>query len=177
MINEIIAFLGRRGEFFYISVFMLLIFLIFLISWLIEPRRLINGVLFTIFLISMFSWITVMIHKSTSRGLQRAYGLLVLAVLFGIALLLIFAWIFLFWNAYFVWKYESHTLPNLLTLFSGFVALIFSLIFIFGPGRYLPHWLSALLASIPAIAIYLGLVLYNFLVNLLLYQIYPRRYK
>ena len=91
MINEIIAFLGRRGEFFYISVFMLLIFLIFLISWLIEPRRLINGVLFTIFLISMFSWITVMIHKSTSRGLQRAYGLLVLAVLFGIALLLIFA--------------------------------------------------------------------------------------
>ena len=49
MLNEIIAFLGRRGEFFYISVFMLLIFLIFLISWLIEPRRLINGVLFTIF--------------------------------------------------------------------------------------------------------------------------------
>lgn len=26
MLNQIIAFLGRRGEFFYISVFMLLIF-------------------------------------------------------------------------------------------------------------------------------------------------------
>ncbi|MFR4788811.1 MAG: hypothetical protein ACLUAN_00310, partial [Lactobacillus acidophilus] len=69
MIQEIIAFLGRRGEFFYISVFMLLMFFIFLISWLIEPRRLINGVLFTIFFISVFAWITVMINKSTSRGL------------------------------------------------------------------------------------------------------------
>lgn len=49
--------------------------------------------------------------------------------------------------------------------------------FLFGPGQYLPRWLSVLLASIPAIAIYLGLVLYNFLINLLLYQIYPRRYK
>ena len=177
MLNEIIAFLGRRGEFFYISVFMLLIFLIFLISWLIEPRRLINGVLFTIFLISMISWITVMVHKSTSHGLQRAYDLFVLAVLFCITGLLIFAWLFLFWNAYFVWKYESHTLPNLLTLIFGFIALILSIMFLFGPGQYLPHWLSALLASIPAIAIYLGLVLYNFLLNLLLYQIYPRRYK
>ena len=177
MIQEIIAFLGRRGEFFYISVFMLLMFFIFLISWLIEPRRLINGVLFTIFFISVFAWITVMINKSTSRGLQRAYNLLLLIVFFGIILILVFAWLFLFWNAYFVWKYESHTLPNLLTLFSGFIALIFSVIFILGPGRYLPHWLSALLASIPAIAIYLGLVLYNFLVNLLLYQIYPRHYK
>lgn len=45
-----------------------------------------------------------------------------------------------------------------------------------GPGKYLPRWLSLALASIPAIAIYLGLVLYNFLVNLLLYQIYPRTY-
>lgn len=177
MIQEIIAFLGRRGEFFYISVFMLLMFFIFLISWLIEPRRLINGGLFTIFFISVFAWITVMINKSTSRGLQRAYNLLLLIVFFGIILILVFAWLFLFWNAYFVWKYESHTLPNLLTLFSGFIALIFSVIFILGPGRYLPHWLSALLASIPAIAIYLGLVLYNFLVNLLLYQIYPRHYK
>ena len=51
MLNEIVAFLGRRGEFFYISVFMLVIFFVFLISWLIEPRRLINGVFFTIFLV------------------------------------------------------------------------------------------------------------------------------
>ena len=177
MINEVIAFLGRRGEFFYISIFMLLIFFVFLISWLVEPRRLINGVLFTIFLISVFSWVTVMMHESTSHNLQRAYDLLILIIFFGIAVLLAFAWIFLFWNAYFVWKYESHTLPNLLTLITGFIALIFSVIFIFGPGRYLPHWLSALLASIPATAIYLELVLYNFLLNLLLYQIYPRHYK
>lgn len=177
MLNEIVAFLGRRGEFFYISVFMLVIFFVFLISWLIEPRRLINGIFFTIFLVSLLSWTTVMIHKSTSHGLQRAYDLLFLVALFGITALLIFAWIFLFWNAYFVWKYESHTLPNLLTLIIGFIALIFSILVLVGPGRYLPHWLSALLASIPAIALYLGLVLYNFLINLLLYQIYPRHYK
>lgn len=146
MLNQIIAFLGRRGEFFYISVFMLLIFFAFLISWLIEPRRLINGVLFTIFIVSMLSWITVMVHKSTSHGLQRAYDLLVLAALFGIVLLLIFAWIFLFWNAYFVWKYESHTLPNLLTLITGFLALIISIIVLLGPGKYLPRWLSLALA-------------------------------
>ena len=72
---------------------------------------------------------------------------------------------------------KVHTLPNLLTLIVGFIALIFSILVLVGPGRYLPYWLSALLASIPAIALYLGLVLYNFLVNLLLYQIYPRHYK
>ena len=177
MLNEIIAFFGRRGEFFYISVFMLVMFFVFLISWLVEPRRLINGVFFTIFLASVVIWVTVMVHKSTSHGLQRAYDLLVLAAFFLITALLIFAWLFLFWNAYFVWKYESHTLPNLLTLIFGFVALILSLMFLFGSGQYLPRWLSVLLASIPAIAIYLGLVLYNFLINLLLYQIYPRRYK
>jgi hypothetical protein len=55
---------------------MLVIFFVFLISWLIEPRRLINGVFFTIFLVSLLSWTTVMIHKSTSHGLQRAYDLL-----------------------------------------------------------------------------------------------------
>lgn len=177
MLNEIIAFLGRRGEFFYISIFMLVIFFVFLISWFIEPRRLINGVFFTAFLISLVVWTTVMIHKSTSHGLQRAYDLLVLAVFFTITILLIFAWLFLFWNAYFVWKYESHILPNLLTLIFGFIALILSLIFLFGPIHALPHWLKALLASIPVFAVYLGLVLYNFLINLLLYQIYPRRYK
>lgn len=177
MWNEIIAFLGRRGEFFYVSVFMLLMFFIFLTSWLIEPRRLINGVFFTIFWVSVVIWSTIMVHKSTSHGLQRAYDLLVMVVFFATIVLLTFAWLFLFWNAYFVWKYESHTLPNLLTLISGVLALILSLMFLLGPGKYLPHWLSALLASIPAIAIYLGLVLYNFLVNLILYQIYPRRYK
>ena len=57
------------------------------------------------------------------------------------------------------------------------MVLIFSILVLVGPGKYLPHWLSALLASIPATALYLGLVLYNFLLNLLLYQIYPRRYK
>lgn len=177
MLNEIIAFLSRRGEFFYISIFMLGMFFIFLLSWLIEPRRLINGVLFTFFVISALAWLTVMIHKSTSHGLQRAYALLVIACFFITGLLLIFAWAFLFWNAYFVWKYESHTLPNLLTLILGIVVLILSLIFLLGPGKYLPRWLSALLAAIPAIAIYFVLVLYNFLINLLLYQIYPRRYK
>lgn len=176
MMNEIIAFLGRRGEFFYISVFMLAMFFIFLLSWLIEPRRLINGILFTIFWIAAIVWLTIMIHKSTSHGLQEAYGLFITACFFITAVLLIFAWAFLFWNAYFVWKHESHTLPNLLTLILGIVALIFSLIFIFGPGKYLPRWLSILLAAVPTIAIYLGLVLYNFLINLLLYQIYPRRY-
>lgn len=59
MLNQVLAFLERRGEFFYISVFMLLIFFIFLISWLIEPRRLINGVLFTIF----FSFYAFMDHR------------------------------------------------------------------------------------------------------------------
>lgn len=176
MLNEIIAFLGRRGEFFYISIFMLGMLFIFLLSWLIEPRRLINGILFTIFIISALAWLTIMIHKSTSRGLQRAYSLFVLACFLGIAALLIFAWLFLFWNAYFVWKYESHTLPNLLTLIMGIIALIISLIVIISPGKYLPNWLRTLFAAIPAIAIYLGIVLYNFLINLLLYQIYPKRY-
>lgn len=45
-----------------ITTFMMLVFLgLFLLSWLIEPRRLINGLIFTAFGLSFLIWTAILI--------------------------------------------------------------------------------------------------------------------
>lgn len=170
-------FFLQNQIFSFLSIALVVILFIFLFAWLKEPRRLINGVLFTIFLITLFIWITFVVFAAKISLLESIYELMILLILLLIFLLVSFSWIFFFWNAYFVWKYESHTLPNLLTLLIGIGLVIIWIISLFGPAKYFPHWFNALFAAAPAIAFYLLLTMYNFFVTGLLYQIVPRHYK
>ena len=174
--TEFLHFFEQNREFAYLSLFLSLSLLAFLISWLIEPRRLINGILFTINLLIFAVWLTIAVFSTHLKALQAAYSILILLFIFIIFLVVTFAWLFCFWNAYFVWKYESHTLPNLLTLLLGIGLTIVWIVSILGPDKYLPSWLNALLTAAPVIATYLGLVMYNYLLNLFLYQFVPRHY-
>jgi uncharacterized SAM-binding protein YcdF (DUF218 family) len=149
---------------------------VFLFAWLREPRRLISGVYFTIFLGCFALWITFLIFDSKQRILTAIYGFIVLMIIMAFVLLILFAWVLLLWNAYYVWQRESHTLPNMLTLILGLALVCFSLYVIFSPARYFPQWLNWLVMPIPALLVYVSIVAYNFLINLLLYQFVPRHY-
>lgn len=151
-------------------------FAVFLTFWLKEPRRLVNGILFTIFLIMLGIWLTITIISTSLRPLILAYMILLGLFIAAITLLAAFSWLFFLWNAYIVWKRESHTLPNLLTLFIGIAILVAWIIALFGPFKSFPSWIRILLYAPTVVIDYLLFVAYNFLVNLALYQIVPRQY-
>lgn len=175
MINTL-HFFEQNREFTYFSIALTISLLTFLFSWLIEPRRLINGILFTIFIILFAAWLTIMIFSTHLKTLQMVYGGLALLFILLVMLIVTFSWLFCLWNAYFVWKYESHTLPNLLTLILGIGLIVVWLISLLGPAQYLPRWLNVLLVAAPTVGFYLALTMYNFLANLILYQFVPRHY-
>lgn len=149
---------------------------IFLISWLIEPRRLINGFIFSIAFLIFLSWFAVLIFSQNNKALIYTFGSLAILLFLSISLLVVFSWAFFLWNAYFVWKYESHSLPNLLTLFIGIALVLLWIIERMGLLHHLPQWINLLLTAATTITVYLAIVMYNFLINLLLYQFTPRGY-
>lgn len=174
--HEIFQLLQQNRQFSIYSALMILLIFTFLVSWLVEPRRLINGTLFTFSVLAIAVWFSLLVFATNLKTLKQVFAIVVLGILFLSAIIATFSWLFFLWNAYFVWKYESHTLPNLLTLFVGIALIIAWVIAISAPAKYLPDWLSTLLTAAPAIAIYLLCIMYNFLVNLILYQFVPRRY-
>ena len=90
------------------TLLMFMFLLLFLFSWLIEPRRLINGLIFTAFGLTFLTWAAILIFSQHNVILTSSFSFIALAFLFGIFFLVTFSWIFFLWNAYFVWKYESH---------------------------------------------------------------------
>ncbi len=159
------------------TLLMFMFLLLFLFSWLIEPRRLINGLIFTAFGLTFLTWAAILIFSQHNVIFTSSFSFIALAFLFGIFFLVTFSWIFFLWNAYFVWKYESHSLPNLLTLIIGLFLVGLWTLYRLGVFHKLPSWLHSLVAGAALIAFYLLFVMYNFLLNLVLYQIVPRRYK
>ncbi|WEV70845.1 YdcF family protein [Lactobacillus sp. ESL0785] len=168
--------LSSNGPFTIISVILLISLIIFLAAWFKEPRRLLNGILFTIFILLLGIWLTVLVIATNLHALLIIYATLLGLIVVAVALIVAFSWLFFLWNAYFVWQKESHTLPNLLTLFIGLALIIMWLIVLTGPFTAAPNWLKVLLYATPAVVLYLLLVAYNFLINLALYQLVPRQY-
>src|SRR5699024_9008672 len=76
------------------SLIMFIFFSLFLLSWLIEPRRLINGLIFTAFGISFLVWSAILIISQHNPLLTTSFSFLALAILFGILFLLTFFWLF-----------------------------------------------------------------------------------
>lgn len=157
----------------------LLLFAIFLLMWLQEPRRLVNGITFTIFFIAFLTELAILIFSTGNYIFIVTMGLLFLLIVGAIVLTLGVMWILLLWNAFIVWKRESHTLSNMLTLFLGIflIAIWFINIFMAGRAKFLPDWFNTFISGLPVIGVYLIICSYNFLLNVLLYQFYPRRYK
>lgn len=172
------ASLGRLiGAVLIIGAIMLVFLGIFLYSWLKEPRRLINGILFSLFFGVFLVWLAVLIFNTGNESFIMFMGLLFLALWGLLLLILIMGWALLLWNAVIVWKRESHTLANMLTLFLALFLIAIWAFNLLNTSRFLPDWLNVLLGSIPTIGTYLVFCSYNYLLNVLLYQFVPRNYR
>lgn len=146
----------------------LLFLVIFLISWFIEKRRLLNGLLFNLFLISLLAGLTgfgLSAHLTPVTVFVGFIGLLlILFVMFGIYALIFF----LFWNARQVIHREGHSLANLLTLILACALTAFMLITFFS-GSY-PEWAKWTLNWLTILGVYVLMTFANFLTVTLLYQ-------
>lgn len=140
-----------------------------------EKRKLSNGLLFNVFLVSFGGYLGLL-------AIQTQDSLLILflvSVLFGLLLLALVGLyaliIFLYWNALIVWRKEGHSLANLLTLFLA-VGLTALLILDYVSGHFLPSWMASLFSIIPILLGYFAIVFYNFLTISILYQFNRPRY-
>ena len=155
-----------------------LVFLgIFLYSWLKEPRRLINGILFTLFFGTFLVWLAVLIFNTENQIFISVMAILFIIIFGTITVVLIMGWALLLWNAAIVWKRESHTLANMLTLFLALFLIAIWAFNLLNTSRFLPDWLNVLLGVVPTIGTYLVFCSYNYFLNTLLYQFVPRNYR
>lgn len=163
----------------YLGLGTLIVFGIFLYLWLKEPRRLLNGITFTIFFIVFLTELAVLIFSTNNMLFIVIMGTLFVSIIALIGFIMVIMWALLLWNAILVWKRESHTLSNMLTLFLAIflIALWFINAFMAGRTQFLPDWFNVLISGLPFIGLYLGICSYNFLANVFLYQFLPRRYK
>lgn len=156
-----------RTFFLTIPVFFYLLFHFFYFR---DKARLRNGWLFNLFLISVFAYLGILSLSSVSLitiGILVVLGILAILVLaFGIYALIIF----LLWNSYLVFKRESHSLANLLTLILALGVIIATVIRRFGP-QLVPNWSLPLLMIPTFILFYLFVVFWNFLSISLIYQL------
>lgn len=153
-----------------------LFFAIFAFSYFKDKRKLINGLLFNVFLMSFGGYMLFVMFEAQSiflGGLLAIIGVtFVLLLLVGIYGLVIF----LYWNSIIVLKKESFSLANLLTLLLalGLTAYLIVAVYI---NHYAPSWFENLFSIVPALLIYFFVVFFNFLTVSILYQFNHPRYK
>lgn len=140
-----------------------------------EKRRLINGLLFNIFLASFMIYITLLGFETknplltfTSVGLGIVLALL---LVFGIYALLIF----LYWNAIVVLRKEGRSLANLLSLILAVGLTLFLIVNHFST-KVFPDWALPLFSILPISLFYFSVVFYNFLTISVLYQFNRPKY-
>lgn len=152
--------------------------LIFLVSYLWDRTKLRNGIWFNLFFYTFWADVGATILVSGINGLIYPVGFLFLFLLFCIGMLFAFQSVLLLWNAAIVWRRESHSLANMLTLYLG-IAIIIMPFIARAIQNHLPLFWSTLFISFPTLCIaYAVFWFYNYLTVLVLYQLYwPRHNK
>lgn len=150
----------------------LFFFLVFLINWKIERRRIMNGLLFNLFLLSFFSVIFIAVATAGFGASNTFFMLLSLVIVIGIVLVLMFGVygviIFLLWNTRQVLKKESRSLANMLGFYLA-LFLIALLIFQALPFDY-PFFIQSIFAWANLCGVYFLCVFINYLTVNILYQ-------
>lgn len=154
----------------FLLILTLITFIIFLTSYLMDSRKLINGLLFNIFLFSAMITIVDIAFETQNRFLiflVLIFGIIVaLVLIFGIYALILA----LFINAKIVLKRESRTRANMLTLFLA-IGLILYLIFSTVISKNIfPNEINMFLGGFSTIIFYYLFDVFNFLMISFLYQ-------
>lgn len=167
-----------QGDYLFTWLVTMAFFVIFSISYTYNRTWLRNGIWFNLFFYSFWLSLAITILKTDNNAIIYPVGLLFIFVLFCIGLAFALQSILLLWNAAIVWRRESHSLSNSLTLYLGIGILI--LPFIIKLIRaHLPAFWAELFTTFPVLCIlYAVFWFYNYITVLVLYQIYwPRHNK
>ncbi|WP_428958326.1 YdcF family protein [Levilactobacillus brevis] len=148
----------------------------FTISYRIEKRRLSNGLWFSLFFYSFLAALAMTILGTNNKWLIVIS--VALFVIFFLIVVVIFALqaFLLLWNAWIVWRRESHTLANMLTLFLG-LAILLAPFFSRWAALNLSKPVDTFINLFPSLVItYVLFWFYNYLTMLVLYQFNRPRY-
>lgn len=153
-----------------LGIITLVLFIIFLIFYVTDARRIINGFLFNVFFCSFISFL-IYLGFSSDFVILRFIAIVPLVILAFILTFGLFALcIGLFLNARILMKRESRRFANSLTLILGIFLLLFILFRMVNPVRFLPNYFEPLYTGVSFIIVYFFLHLTNFLTAYLLYQ-------
>ncbi|EJR87280.1 MULTISPECIES: YdcF family protein [Bacillus cereus group] len=160
----------------YFGIIPLILFIIFLISYLKDPRKIINGFLFNAFICFFLLFCVIVSLNSDSDVLRYIIFLPFLALLIMLPFGIVALTFGLFLNARILMKREGRRFTNCLTLLAALGMLFFMLLPIINPASLVSSHLEPIFAAISLISIYFFIHLSNFLSAYFLYQFNrPRR--
>ncbi len=140
-----------------------------------DKVRLGNGIWFSLFFYSFLTMLAITILGSNIHWLIIISGALFVLLILLIGLIFTLQAFLLLWNAWIMWRHESHTLANMLTLYLGLGILVLPFL---GNllSSHVPQPVSYFLTVFPNLVIfYLGFWFYNYLTMLTIYQFnWPR---
>ena len=146
----------------YFGIIPLILFIIFLISYLKDPRKIING--FYLIPLSVFPSFCVIISVNSSSDVLRYIIILpILALLIMLPFGIIALMFGLFLNARILMKREGRRFTNCLTLLAAFGILFFMLLPIINPASLFSSHFQPIFAGISLITVYFFIHLSNFL--------------
>ncbi|HDR6262250.1 TPA: YdcF family protein [Bacillus cereus] len=160
----------------YFGIIPLILFIIFLISYLKDPRKIINGFLFNAFICFFLLFCVIVSLNSDSDVLRYIIFLPFLALLIMLPFGIVALMFGLFLNARILMKREGRRFTNCLTPLAALGMLFFMLLPIINPASLVSSHLEPIFAAISLISIYFFIHLSNFLSAYFLYQFNrPRR--
>ncbi|WP_433775406.1 YdcF family protein [Bacillus wiedmannii] len=154
----------------------IILIILFLFFYLTDPRRMINGFLFNLFLFSTIVICAYFTMKTDNLYLYLIVLVPAVVVIFMMNFGVFFLIAGLFLNAKVLMKKESRRFSNKLTFILGICLLLFMIIYIVQADRFLPPAIQTLYWGVALVFLYIFMDLFNFLTSYFLYQFNrPRR--
>lgn len=142
------------------------------ISYAVEPRQLLNGLLINLAIGFDAVAAGALVIASGSAWLMTPSIILFIIVFGVIFIFFAFHLVWLLWNAIVVWKKERHTLGNMLTLLLAILIIVVDLFGVFG-RKFLPDYIYGGITSLIILLTgYIGLTLMNFITALVAYNLH-----
>ncbi|MFC6181280.1 YdcF family protein [Lactiplantibacillus daowaiensis] len=141
-----------------------------------DKVRLSNGIWFSLFFYSLMAVLAMTILGTNNHPLIIVSVAIFVLILMVIGAVFVLQAFLLLWNAWLMWKRESHTLANMLTLILGVAILVLPLL-ASAISSHVPPVVSSFMAIFPNLVIfYVAFWFYNYLTMLVIYQFNHPRY-
>lgn len=160
----------------YFGIIPLILFFIFLYSYLKDPRKIVNGFLFNIFFCSFLLFCTFVSLASENNIIKLLVIIPLIALFFIIPFGIVALMFGLFLNARILMKREGRRLANSLTLIVAIIILLFFIMPIISPSSLLSSIFQPIFGGILLIIFYFLIHLSNFLSAYFLYQFNKPKY-